>query len=140
MPGNNEYSVMALTRAFVAEDLTSVEIHLAVVSGPPLVLTISPNSLAQIVTSLTELDSAVQIQIGSTTGHVVEHAADVQDVIAQEAVGDGKVVVSLRTSAGRIHSVALSLEQAQQLRADARRAESEGAGTGIETSQLRRLG
>jgi hypothetical protein len=124
MSGNSEYAVMALTQAFVADDLSSVEIHLAVVGGPPLVLTIGPSSLAQIVTKLTELDSAVQIQIGSTTGHVETPAAEVQAVMAQEAVGGGKVIVSMRTNTGRIHSFALSLEQAQQLRADARKAEA----------------
>jgi hypothetical protein len=123
MPESNEYSVMALTQAFVAEDLSSVEIHLAVVGKPPLVLTISPSSLAQIVTRLTDLNSAVQIRIGSTTGHVETPAADVQAVMAQEAVGGSKVIVSMRTNTG-IQSFALSLEQAQQLRADARKAEA----------------
>ena len=69
MPGNNAYTAMALTRANVAPDASSIEIQLAVVGEAPLVLTMSPNSLGQIVSGLTEVDSAVQIQIGSTTGH-----------------------------------------------------------------------
>jgi hypothetical protein len=124
MPENNEHSVLALTQAFVAEDKSRVEIHLAVVEGPPLVLKMAPSSLGQVVVRLTELDSAVQIQIGSTTGHVETRAAEVQDVMAQEAVGGGKVIVSMRTNTGRIQSFALSLEQVQQLRVDARTAEA----------------
>jgi hypothetical protein len=124
MPENNEYAVMALTQAFVAEDQSVVEVHLAVVSGPPLVLKMAPSSLGQVVSRLTELDSAVQIQIGSTTGHIETRAAEVQAVMAQEAVGQGRVIVSMRTNTGRIQSFALSLEQAQQLRVDARRAEA----------------
>jgi hypothetical protein len=124
MPENNAYSVMVLTQAFVAEDKSSVEIHLAVADGSPLILSMTPNSLGQIVARLTELDSAVQIQIGSTTGHVETRAAEVQAVMAQEAVGGSKVIVSMRTNTGRIQSFALSLEQVQQLRVDARKAEA----------------
>jgi hypothetical protein len=124
MPENNEYSVMALTRAYVAEDRSSVEIHLAVVGSPPLVLTMSPNSLGQIVSRLTELESGVQIQIGSTTGHVEIRAAEAQAVMAKEAAGGDKVVLSVRNSQSRIHSFALSLEQTQQLRVDIKKAEA----------------
>ena len=124
MPGNSEYSVMALTQAFVAEDKSSVEIHLAVVGSPPLVLTMSPNSLGQIVSRLTELESGVQIQIGSTTGHVEIRAAEAQAVMAKEAAGGDKVVLSVRNSQSRIHSFALSLEQTQQLRVDIKKAEA----------------
>jgi hypothetical protein len=123
MPADNEYSVMALTQAFIAEDLTSVEVRLAVVGGAPLALTISPSSLGQIVARLTDLHSEVQIQIGSTTGHAEIRAADVQDVMAQEAAGGDKVIVSMRTSTG-VQSYALSLEQVQRLRVDARKAEA----------------
>jgi hypothetical protein len=124
MPENNEYSVMALTQAYVAEDRSSVEIHLAVVGSPPLVLTMSPNSLGQIVSRLTELESGVQIQIGSTTGHVEIRAAEAQAVMAKEAAGGDKVVLSVRNSQSRIHSFALSLEQTQQLRVDIKKAEA----------------
>jgi hypothetical protein len=124
MPENSEYSVMALTQAYVAEDKSSVEIHLAVVGSPPLVLTMSPNSLGQIVSRLTELESGVQIQIGSTTGHVEIRAAEAQAVMAKEAAGGDKVVLSVRNSQSRIHSFALSLEQTQQLRVDIKKAEA----------------
>jgi hypothetical protein len=123
MPENREHSVMALTHAFVAEDKSSVEIHLAVVDGSPLILKLLPRSLGQVVSRLTELNSAVQIQIGSTTGHIETHAAEVQAVMAQEAAGGSKVIVSMRTGTG-IQSFALSLEQVQQLRVDARKAEA----------------
>jgi hypothetical protein len=119
---------MALTRAFVAEDKSSVEIHLAVVGGPPLVLTMSPNSLGQIVSGLTELDSAVQIQIGSTTGHFATHAADVQDLTVQAAAGGDKVILSFCNSAGRFQSFAVAVEQALQLRVDMKKAEARARG------------
>jgi hypothetical protein len=115
-------SVMALTQAFVAADSSFVQVHLSTPEGP-LVLQLSPRSLGQVVARLTEMDSALEIQIGSTTGHVETQASDVQTVMAQEAVGGSKVIVSFRTSAGRIHSFGLSLEQVQQLRVDARKAE-----------------
>ena len=81
----NEHSVMALTQAYVAEDNSSVQIHLAALGGAPLVLNMTPNSLGQIVTKLTELDGAVRISGGMSTGHVRTDAAEVQAVMAQEA-------------------------------------------------------
>jgi Ethanolamine utilization protein EutJ (predicted chaperonin) len=124
MPGNNEYSVMALTGAIVANDASSIEIKLAVVGETPLVLTMSPNSLAQIVSGLTQVDSAVQIQIGSTTGHVAVSADNAQAVMAKEAAGGDKVVLSVRNSRDRFQSFALSLEQSQQLRVEMKKAEA----------------
>jgi Ethanolamine utilization protein EutJ (predicted chaperonin) len=124
MPENNAYTAMALTRANVAPDASSIEIQLAVVGEAPLVLTMSPNSLGQIVSGLTEVDSAVQIQIGSTTGHHAVFADDAQDVTAKEAAGGDKVVLSVRNSRGRFQSFALSLEQTQQLRIDMKKAEA----------------
>jgi hypothetical protein len=124
MPENNAYTAMALTRANVAPDASSIEIQLAVVGETPLVLTMSPNSLGQIVSGLTEVDSAVQIQIGFTTGHHAVSADDAQDVTAKEAAGGDKVVLSVRNSRGRFQSFALSLEQTQQLRIDMKKAEA----------------
>jgi len=115
---------MALTRANVAPDASSIEIQLAVVGEAPLVLTMSPNSLGQIVSGLTEVDSAVQIQIGSTTGHHAVSADDAQAVLAKEAAGGDKVVLSVRNSRGRFQSFAFSLELAQQLRVDLKKAEA----------------
>jgi len=115
---------MALTRANVAPDASSIEIQLAVVGEAPLVLTMSPNSLGQIVSGLTEVDSAVQIQIGSTTGHHAVSADDAQAVLAKEAAGGDKVVRSVRNSRGRFQSFAFSLELAQQLRVDLKKAEA----------------
>jgi len=124
MPGNNAYTAMALTRANVAPDASSIEIQLAVVGEAPLVLTMSPNSLGQIVSGLTEVDSAVQIQIGSTTGHHAVSADDAQAVLAKEAAGGDKVVLSVPNSRGRFQSFALSQELAQQLRVDLKKAEA----------------
>jgi hypothetical protein len=122
MPENSQYSVMALTSAIVADDTTSIEVTLAVVGQSPLVLTMSPGSLGQIVSGLTEVDMEVQDQIGSTTGHVAIHAADALDVVAQEAAGGDKVAISFQNSEGRLQSFALSLEQVEQLRADLEKA------------------
>ena len=118
------HSVTALTQGFVVSDNSGVQVHLAVAGGDPLVLAMNARTLSQIVSQLTEMDSALQIGVGTTTGHVTTQAADVQAVMAQEIVGGGKVVVSFRTSAGRIQSFALSLDQVQQLRVDARKAEA----------------
>ncbi len=111
-----EHSVMALTQAYVAEDKSSVQIHLAAAGGTPLVLNMTPNSLGQIVAKLTELDGSVQIAAGMSSGHVRTEAAEVQAVMAQAAVGGSKVILSFRTSTGRVQSFACSLEQIQQLR------------------------
>jgi hypothetical protein len=118
-------SIAAITRGFIAADNSHVEVHLAVIdeNEKELIISMTPRSLSQVVSHLTEMDSAVQIQIGSTTGHVATEAADVTAVMAQEAVGGSKVIVSFRTSVGRVQSFALSMEQAQQLRMDARKAE-----------------
>jgi hypothetical protein len=123
MPADNEYAVMALVSAQVATDTSSIEIKIAAVGSGPLVLTMTPNTLSQIVAGLTELESAVQIQIGSTTGHVATQAADAEVVMAQEAAGGDKVVLSIRNSKGRFQTFSLSLEQAQQLRVDMKKAE-----------------
>lgn len=72
-----EHSVMALTQAYVAGGNSSVQIHLVVVDGAPLVLNMTPNSLGQIVAKLTELDGAVQIATGTSTGDVRTDAAEV---------------------------------------------------------------
>jgi hypothetical protein len=117
-----KHFVTALTQALVAEDASYVEVHLTA-ADEPLVLSISANSLSRIVSRLTDLETAVQMQIGSTTGHVATAAADVSAVMVQEAVGGKRVIVSFRSSTGRIHSFALSVEQVQQLRVDAWEAE-----------------
>jgi hypothetical protein len=83
----------------------------------------TPNTLGQVVAGLTELETAAQIQIGSTTGHVATQASDVSEIHIQSAAGGNNIVVSFRNSKGRFQSFALSLEQAQKLRADARKAE-----------------
>jgi hypothetical protein len=118
-----KHSVAAITRGFVASDNSHVEVHMAVLGEEELIISMTPHSLSQVVSHLTEMDSAVQIQIGSATGHVATQAADVTAVMTQEAVGGSKVIVSFRTSAGRVQSFALTLEQVQQLRLDARKAE-----------------
>jgi hypothetical protein len=116
MSVNNEYSVMALTSGTIADDLNSVEIRLAVVGPTPLVLTLSRRCLGLIVSGLTEIDSAVQAQIGSTTGHVEIRADEAHAIMAQETAGGEKVALSVRNSMGRLQSFALSVEQSQQLR------------------------
>ena len=124
MPGNSEYSVMALTSAQLAPDGSTVEIKLAVGGDSPLALTMSANSLAQIVSALTELDAAAQTRIASTTGHRAVSADGAQAVTAHEAAGGDKVLLSVSNSRGRLQSFALSLEQAQQLRIDMKKAEA----------------
>jgi hypothetical protein len=119
-----KHSVLALTEGFVAPDYGHIEIHLAVASEQPLILAMTPNSLSQVVARLTAIELAVQIEIGTTIGHVPTQAADVSAVTAQEAVGGSKVIISMRTSTGRVQSFALSVEQVQQLRVDARKAEA----------------
>jgi hypothetical protein len=124
MPGNNEYSVMALISADFAPDARSVEIRLAVVGGPPLVLTMGSNSLAQVVSGLTELDAAAQTRIASTTGHRAVSADVAQAVTASEVAAGDKIVLSVQNSRGRSQLFALSLEQAQELRVDMKKAEA----------------
>lgn len=117
-----KHSVTAFTKVLVAEDASYVEVHVAA-ADEPLVLSIPANALSQVVSRLTDLETAIQMQIGSNTGHVATAAADVSAVMVQEAVEGSRVIVSFRTSKGRIHSFALSLEQVQQLRVDAWEAE-----------------
>jgi hypothetical protein len=128
MAGNNEYSVMALTSAQLGPNASSIEIKLAVVGAAPLVLTMSPNSLAQIVSGLADLDWEAQTRIASTTGHRAVSADEAQGVTASEVAGGDNIVLSVRNSRGRIQSFALSLEQAQQLRVDMKKAEARARG------------
>jgi hypothetical protein len=123
MPLKSEYSVMALKRGNVAPDGGSIEIQFFVVGSSPLVLTMSANSLAQIVSGLTELDLEAQSRIGSTTAHRAVSADDAQAVTAAETAGGDKVLLLVRNSRGRSLSFALSLDQAQQLRVDLKKAE-----------------
>jgi hypothetical protein len=124
MSGNKEYSVTGLLRARISADARAIEIKVAVVGDQPLILTTSPNTLSQVVTGLTELETAVQSQMGSTTGHFAIQAGDAQELRAKEAAGGDRILLSIRNSKGRFLSFALTLGQAQRLRADLKKAEA----------------
>jgi hypothetical protein len=117
------HSVTALTEALVADDASRVQVHFSTPDGE-LAVAMTANSLGQVVMRLTEIESALRDQIGAATGHVGTYASSVLAVAAQEVIGGGKVAVSFQTTAGRTQSFALSLDQAQQLRADLRKAEA----------------
>lgn len=119
-----DYSVMALTQAFIADGTNNVTVHLSAVASEPLILTMTPASLGAITRRLTELHSGVQIRIGSTTGHFETHASDAQAVTADAPVGGGKVILSVRNSKGLIEAFALSIEQSSQLRIEMKKAEA----------------
>jgi len=116
-------SVISVSRALIAEDNTFVQVFLAALGGSQLGFAMTPSSLNAVVTHLNDLNFEVQTRIASTTGHVETRAPDVQAVMAQEVAGGGKVILSFSTSTV-VQSFALSLEQSQQLRVDARKAEA----------------
>lgn len=122
MSDERTYSVMAATRAFVRPDQKTIEVQLATPDGPVHLL-MTPTTLGQVVSGLTELETAVQTQIASTTGHVATQASEVSDIHIDATAAGEKIAISFRNSKGRIQSFAFSLEQSQRIRVDAKKAE-----------------
>ena len=123
MSDEKTYSIMAITRAFLSPD-GNIQLEFATPEGPPpLRLLLTPNTLSQVVSGLTELETAAQNQIGSSTGHLATQASDVQDFHIDASAAGEKVIVNFRNSKGRFQAFALSVEQTQELRVAARKAE-----------------
>jgi hypothetical protein len=122
MANEHTYSVMAATRAFIRPDETTIEVQLATREGPVHLL-MTPNTLGQIASGLTELETAVQTQIAGTTGHAAIPASDVSDVHLDASADGEKILIVFRNSKGRRQAFALSLDQSQRVRVDAKKAE-----------------
>jgi hypothetical protein len=122
MSNDHTYSVMAATKAFTRPDQNTIEVQLATTDGQvhPLM---NPNTLGQIVSGLTELETAVQTQIAGTTGHVATQASDVSDIHLDATAAGEKIVISFRNSKGKMQAYAVSLDQSQRIRVDAKKAE-----------------
>lgn len=122
MSNDRTYSVMAATRAFIRPDQKTVEVQLATPEGPVHLL-MTPTTLGQIASGLTELETAVQTQFAATTGHAATQASEVSDIHIDATAAGEKIVISFRNSKGRIQAFSLSLDQSQRIRTDARKAE-----------------
>lgn len=122
MSNDHIYSVLAATKAFTRPDQNSIEVQLATTDGPVHLL-MTPNTLSQLLSGLTELETAVQTQIAATTGHVATQASDVSDIHLDATAAGERIVISFRNSKGRMQAYAVSLDQSQRIRVDAKKAE-----------------
>lgn len=122
MSNEHTFSVMAATKAITKPGLNTIEVQLATTGGP-LQLLMTPRTLGQILSGLTELETEVQTQTASTTGHFATQVTAVQELHVDSTAAGEKIAVSFRNSKGRFQSFALSLEQAQELRVATKKAE-----------------
>jgi hypothetical protein len=122
MANDHIYSVMAATRAFIRPDQKTIEVQLATTDGRVSLL-MTPTTLGQIASGLTELETEAQTQIAATTGHFATQASEVSDIHIDASAAGEKIVISFRNSKGRMQSFALSLDQSQRIHTDARKAE-----------------
>jgi hypothetical protein len=122
MSNDQTYSVISATKAFTRPNQNTIEVQLATTDGPVRLL-MNPNTLSQIVSGLTELETAVQTQIAATTGHVATQASEVSDIHLDATAAGERIVISFRNSQGGIQAYAVSLDQSQRIRLDAKKAE-----------------
>ena len=101
---NDEFSVRSIVSSNISADLCEIDIVLATEDGLRRVCKINPDVLAELLINLSDLAQHVRNQIVARFGELTIAALGADAVAASSPTGSGKIIMSIQSRTGTVHS------------------------------------